>query len=65
MPTVPELWIKGSLLDLRKFEDGSARATLLGEDYDPKAGNYMDFASLTEAQNFVSTWYLPATQYRG
>jgi len=57
---VPAHWIPGQLLDLKRFADGSYRATLLGEDYKPELGNAMEFASGHEAQAFVSWWYLPA-----
>lgn len=60
----PSDWIPGQLLDLKKFTDGSARATLLGVEYDPEKANAVHFASLHEAQEFVSHWYLPAARTR-
>lgn len=56
----PPHWLPGQLLDLQKFTDGTARATLLGEAYDPEKANAVHFASLHDAQQFVSVWYLPA-----
>ena len=56
----PPDWIPGSLLDLKRFTDGSYRATLLGEDYKPELANGIEFASSFEAQQFVSWWYSPA-----
>lgn len=55
----PKHWIPGQLLDLKKFTDGSFRATLLGEDYDPKKANGIEFDSSHAAQSFVSDWYSP------
>jgi len=47
----------GALLDLRQFTDGSFRATLHGEDYDPAQDNAVHFTNSFDAQNFVSQWY--------
>ena len=52
--TVPAHWIVGQLLDLKRYSDGSFRATLLGEE--PKDGQ-MSFSSAWDAQEFVSHWY--------
>jgi hypothetical protein len=54
---IPAHWIKGQLLDLKRFTDGSYRATLLGEEYDPQAGNSVSFDSSHAAQSFISEWY--------
>jgi hypothetical protein len=56
----PAHWIPGTLLDLRKFTDGSYRATILGEEVDFQTHNFIDFASSHDAQQFTSTWYMPA-----
>lgn len=56
----PSHWLPGQLLDLKRYTDGSCRATLLGEEYDPETDNAMHFDSTFAAQNFVSWWYLPA-----
>lgn len=64
-PTYPAGWVKGQLLDLKRFTDGSYRATLLGEDYKPELANAINFASSFDAQNFVSWWYQPAQSGRG
>jgi hypothetical protein len=66
-PDIPSHWLKGQLLDLRRFTDGSYRATLLGDEDDTKSGYVaprIDFASSHEAQSFVSAWYTPAQQVR-
>ena len=55
----PPNWTPGALLDLKRFTDGSYRATLLGEDYKPELANGIEFASSFEAQAFVSWWYSP------
>jgi hypothetical protein len=59
-PAHPPHWTRGQLLDLKRFTDGSYRATLLGEAYDPEKGNGLDFDSSVTAQNFISWWYQPA-----
>jgi hypothetical protein len=56
----PSHWLPGQLLDLKRFTDGSCRATLLGEEYDPEKGNGIHFQSTFDAQAFVSLWYAPA-----
>jgi hypothetical protein len=57
MIDIPSHWIKGQLLDLKKYTNGTARAYLLGEaDTDPP-GASISFDSLHDAQQFVSTWY--------
>jgi hypothetical protein len=54
MSAYPDHWIRGQLLDLKKYHDGSARAWALGDDEkQPSLG----FESLHEAQNFISAWY--------
>jgi hypothetical protein len=54
---IPSHWLPGQLLDLRRFTDGSFRATLLGESYDPEKANGITFDSSHAAQTFVSAWY--------
>lgn len=56
----PAHWIPGQLLDLKRFIDGSFRATLLGEEYDPEKANGILFDLNHEAQAFVSWWYQSA-----
>lgn len=56
-PNWPFHWLPGQLLDLKRYTDGSCRATLLGEEYDPETDNAMHFDSTFAAQNFVSWWY--------
>ena len=56
-PLYPSHWRQGALLDLRRFTDGSFRATLLGEEYDPTQDNAIHFTNSLDAQNFVSRWY--------
>lgn len=53
----PDEWIKGSLLNLRRYHDGSFIATLLGEDINKERTNCMQFDSAFAAQQFVSQWY--------
>lgn len=53
--TYPSEWVKGQLLDLKRYSDGTFTAVLLGEDpaYRPK----VEFPSAFEAQAFTSEWY--------
>jgi hypothetical protein len=53
----PAHWLPGQLLDLKRFTDGSYRATLLGEEFKPECANALTFDSSAEAQAFVSAWY--------
>jgi hypothetical protein len=64
MHDTPPHWIPGQLLDLKRFGDGTYRATLLGEEYDPELGNAIEFHSSYEAQQFVSHWYTPSRKER-
>ena len=59
MLDVPKHWRKGALIDLKRFSNGSYRATLLGEE--PKDG-CIDFDSSTAAQNWISAWYVAEQQ---
>lgn len=58
---IPKHWIRGQLLDLKRFTDGSYTARLLGEDEKAEA---MTFPSSYEAQSFISQWYTPPQQVR-
>src|SRR5271154_4494746 len=53
--TWPESWIKGQLLDVRRFSDGSFRVYELGAHDD--LAPHMDFDSSFAAQQFISWWY--------
>ena len=57
MRDYPSHWQYGQLLDLKRFSDGTFRATILGEEYKPELGNAIEFASGWDAQEFVSKWY--------
>lgn len=61
----PAHWLPGQLLDLKRYTNGSYRATLLGEEYDPELANAIDFDSSRAAQEFVSWWYQPAAGREG
>lgn len=54
---IPKHWIKGQLLDLTRYADGSFLAVALGEEYKPELANGIHFDSGHDAQNFVSQWY--------
>lgn len=55
--STPNHWIKGQLLDLKRFGDGNYRTFLLGEgDTDPP-GPFIAFDSTFAAQQFISEWY--------
>lgn len=65
---VPPHWIKGQLLDLKRYADGTYKATLLGDNDDPKreySAPCVTFDSSMAAQQFVSEWYQPAQQRYG
>lgn len=53
---VPEHWVKGQLLDVRKYTDGTFRVKLL---YDKKDAPYLEFENSEAANQFVSRWYTP------
>lgn len=61
---IPSHWIKGQLLDLKRYGDGSYKATLMGEDEKLDQSNVMAFASGHDAQDFVSNWYQQSQQLR-
>ena len=68
MTDIPPTWAKGALLDLKRFNDGTFRCTLLGDNDDPKRDYIapsMTFESAYAAQQFVSDWYNPAQQKYG
>ena len=63
----PKHWIKGQLLDLKRFGNGTYRATLLGDDDDPKRDYIapsITFNSSYEAQQWISSWYQPEQRMR-
>ena len=62
MRDYPPHWLPGQLLDLKRYGDGSFRATLLGEEYDPELANGLEFDSSFAAQQFTSWWYSSAMQ---
>jgi hypothetical protein len=51
--------VKGQLLDLRRYSDGSFRAFALGETDELDPSRRIDFASGWAAQEFISQWYQP------
>jgi len=59
--TWPDYWIPGQLLDVKKFEGGIYRFTLLGEKYDADAANGITLASAERAMKFLAWWYAPAS----
>lgn len=72
MIETPKGWVKGQLLDLRKYTTSlgaiSYRATALGDNDDPKTGYvapYVEFDNSYDAQTFVSNWYAPAPSVGG
>jgi hypothetical protein len=64
-PNVPPHWVKGQLLNLMRFHDGSFIAVPLGEDYDASKANGIHFDSSFDAQQFISAWYTPDQQRFG
>jgi hypothetical protein len=57
MRDYPSHWLVGQLLDLKRFNNGTFRATLLGEEWKPELRNAIEFTSGYEAQQFISQWY--------
>ena len=45
------------MLDLRRYGDGSYKATIMGEELRPELANFVEFDNSFDAQNFVSSWY--------
>lgn len=50
----PPHWVRGQLLNMRKYSDGTFHATLANED---ETAPVLIFPSSWEAQQFVSQWY--------
>jgi hypothetical protein len=55
MVEYPDTWIRGQMLDLKRFSDGTYRASLLGDtaEHPPE----VEFDCAQTAQDFVSWWY--------
>jgi len=60
---IPEHWIQGQLLDLRRYTNGTFIATLLGEELKPDHTNAVLLPSADDAQQFVSRWYARASRH--
>lgn len=54
---VPSHWLKGQLIDLRRFTDGGFLAVLHGEEPNEDRSNCITFESSFDAQNWISAWY--------
>lgn len=54
-PTWPTTWIKGELLNVQGFQDGSYQVTRMGESY--QRGKGMEFDSSFDANRFLGWWY--------
>ncbi len=57
----PLAWIKGELLNVRKYSDGQYRITRLDEEYVPERENGL-ILRYDECQAFVSQWYAPTAR---
>src|SRR5690348_2532328 len=55
----PAAWLRGQLLNLRRFTDGHFTATLLGDE--AKNPDVVVFPSGWEAQQFIAWWYAPTS----
>lgn len=57
---IPQHWIKGQLLDVKRYSNGSFVVVAFGEEAakDEEVPS-MKFASTFDAQAFVSDWYKP------
>ncbi len=56
MRDTPAHWMRGALLDVKRYTDGTFRAWLLGEA-DTEGAPSIEFSSGWDAQQFVSAWY--------
>lgn len=56
-PLHPSHWHKGQLLNVIKYNDGTCRIVLLGEELDFQKPNFLELDSMHAAQTFVSNWY--------
>lgn len=57
LTSIPSNWIKGELLDVRRYANGSFRITRLAEDASIEDNQAIEFASTETCQEFVSWWY--------
>lgn len=55
-PIYPSGWIKGALLDVRRYTDRTFKIGLLDA---PKDAESLNFDCVEECQAFVSWWYMP------
>jgi hypothetical protein len=55
----PAHWVRGQLLDLQRFTDGTYKAILLGDPIEKP--EYLGLSNRDEAQQFISWWYAPAS----
>ena len=65
MIDIPPTWRKGALLNLKRYSDGTYRATLLGDCDDPKKDYIapaVTFENSYTAQQWISEWYQPVPQ---
>jgi hypothetical protein len=59
---VPQEWIKGELLNVQRFSDGSYTISRLqDEPRDPRT-QMLKFDNSSDCQNFVSRWYAPQSR---
>jgi hypothetical protein len=62
MPTIPENWLKGALLNVRPTGDGYM-VTLFPAEYDYRyPEKAMKFTHAGQCQDFVSHWYMRENQ---
>lgn len=54
---IPQEWIRGQLLDLQRYSDGTFKALLLGDKANDEGSNVLNLPSAHEAQELVSWWY--------
>lgn len=51
--------MRGQLLDLQRYSDGTFKALLLGDTANDEGSNVLNLPSAHEAQAMVSWWYDP------
>lgn len=57
--SLPSHWIRGQLIDLRRYSDGTFKAVLLGEEMNQEHPNWIELSNADTAQALVSWWYAP------
>jgi hypothetical protein len=60
MIEVPVAWIKGQLLDVKRYSDGSYKVFDLYDQSEKPP--FIHFDNTSDCQNFISEWYAPCSR---